>query len=198
MEDTEYELRRKLEEIQNKKNKEAQDKIREKNYEAWKNRPSVFILWKWYCVPSQAISRDTSSGLKSLWISVWVPWNCSYTYTVSKEVPSAVVTYFHNLFNDKIRNEFQEKLNNLIWKTVEKAVNHPKFVIEMMGLQADDYYLRYENFPQNKIEEMKKEIREEQFNVLDKFSKKQILSIKWLSHGNRIYSEYLESRNLTQ
>lgn len=198
MDDTKQELMRKLEQIQKSEEEESKNKIRENNYQEWKNRPSVFVLWKWYCVPKQALSRDTSSWFERLWISVSIPWNMGRTYEVSPQVPHCVVTYFHNLFDSKTRDNFQKALDKLIWKTVEKAINNPKFVIEMMGLQADDWYFRGGNFPEDKIEEMKKEIREEQFNVLDKFTKRQILNIKWLSHGKRIYNEYLDSRNLTK
>lgn len=191
------ELLKELETIQKEEQRKEIDKELQKNYEEWKERPSLFLLGKAYCQPNRTRYSNTSTGFQRLGISIHVPGNCGTTYEVTKQVPSAVVTYFHNVFTNKMRQELQQDLNKLVEKTIAKALDTPEFILEMLGLQSDSYYLRStEHYPKQKIAEIEAEIQKERFNVLDKFTEAQLLKVKDLSHSRGILAAYAKDRKL--
>lgn len=191
-------LQKQLEEIINKEHQKEHQKELEANYQDFKKRPSVFLLGKGYCSPPKTRYSNTTTGLTNLGISIRIPGNCSYTYEVTSKVPSAVVTYFHNVFTDSIRNELQQKINNLVEETIEKAVNTPELVLEMLGLQSEHYFLhRTTHYPKDKIAEIEKEIMEERFKVIDKFTEQDLMGInRRLSHSNDLLMSYAKDRKL--
>lgn len=191
-------LQKELEEIRNKEHQEELEKELEANYQDFKNRPSVFMIGKGYCSPPRTRYSNTNTGLQSLGIRVIVPGNCSHTYEVASEVPSAVVTYFHNLFTDDMRTELQGKINKAVEETIEKALGKPEFVLDMMGLQSEHYFLHQTtNYPKDKIAEIEKEIQQERFKVIDKFTEQELMSInRRLSHSNGLLLDYAKDRKL--
>jgi hypothetical protein len=193
-------LKEQLEKIYQQEQEEEAEKKLEENYQAFKNRPSVFMLGKGYCLPINTRYSDTSTGLRSLGITVTIPGNSSETYEVTSEVPSAVITYFHNIITDSIRDELQLKINKLVEKTIEKVVGMPECVLEMLGLQSDDYYLnRSSHYPKDKITEIEKEILEERFKVIDQFTEQQLISVcKKLCHSNLLLKLYAQDRKLEE
>jgi hypothetical protein len=180
--------------------KEKLQKQLEANYQDFKKRPSVFLLGKGYCSPSKTRYSNTTTGLQSLGIRVTIPGNCSYTYEVTSKVPSAVVTYFHNVITDDIRNELQVKINKAIEATIEKCLNKPEFVLEMLGLQSEHYFLhRTTHYPKRKIVEIEEEIQEERFKVIDKFTEAELMRInRTLAHSNSLLLSYAKDRKLNK
>lgn len=191
-------LQKQLEEIRNKEYQEELEKELEVNYQDFKNRPSVFMLGKGYCSPPKTRYSNTTTGLTSLGISVRIPGNSSYTYEVTSKVPSSVVTYFHNVLTDTLRNELQQKINKVVEETIEKAVNTPEIVLEMLGLQSEHYFLHQTtHYPKDKIDEIENEIQEERFKIIDRFTEHQLLSInRRLFHSNGLLMSYAKNRKL--
>ena len=192
------ELEEKLEEIRIQERNEKLRRDLEDNYKDFKNRPSVFMLGKAYCTPSNTSYPYTSTGFKSLGIEVKIPGNMSYTYKVTSKVPHAVVTYFHNILTDDITYELQQKINKVIEDIIEKSLNTPEIVLEMLGLQSDYYFLHETtHYPEDKITEIENEIKEEQFKVIDRFSEEELLKInETLFHSKRLLTEYAKERNM--
>jgi hypothetical protein len=191
-------LKEQLEKIYQQEREEEAEKKLEENYQVFKNRPSVFMLGKGYCSPINTRYPDTSIGLRSLGITVTIPGNASRTYRVTSEVPSAVITFFHNIITDSIQDELQLKINKLVEETIEKVVGTPECVLEMLGLQSDDYYLNQSShYPKDKIAEIEKEILEERFKVIDQFTEQQLISVcKKLCHSNFLLKLYAQDRKL--
>lgn len=192
-------LKAEIEALEELESKTALEQQKIKNYEAWKKRESVFLLGKAYCTPNETWYRDTSEGLTELGIRISIPGNMGSTYKVSSGVPSAVVTFFHNVLTDEVRRELQRDLNSVVERLIEKTLSNPKVMIEMLGLQSDDYFLRRtDHYPKECIETMEQEIQQERNNVLDRFTEEELLAIKRPSHGRAILINYAESRGLTK
>jgi hypothetical protein len=191
-------LKAQLTKLVEQEQKEKFEKDLEANYQAFKDRPSVFLLGKGYCSPITTKYSDALTGLRSLGITVTIPGNSSYTYRVTSEVTSAVVTYFHNVITDSIRNELQQKINKVIEETIEKVVGTPQCVLEMLGLQSEDYFLdQTVHYPKDRIDEIKKEILEERFKVVDKFAEQELISVVGrLSHSTHLLKLYAQNRKL--
>jgi len=190
-------LKSQLESIQQlRENQKHLDGL-QKNYDEWASRDSLWLLGKAYCAPNYR-KYDERNPLSPLGIRISVPGNCSHTYEVSKQVPQAVVTYFHNVFTNEQRENLQKRLNDVVEQALNDFLNNPKCVLDMLGLQSDSYYLKREEcYPPELIKDIEREIEEERFKVIDRFKEKELLGIsESLSHSRSILFIYAKSRGL--
>lgn len=192
----EKQLQSELNSIRELKEKQAIIDLKQKNYSEWEKRKPLWLLGKAYCTPNK--NDFNGKVTDNLGIYVSVPGNCSHTYQISETVPSAVVLYFHNLFNDGMRRKLQSGINRVLKGVLEEFLGNPKCVLDMLGLQNDNFYLRRADlYPSELIEDMEKEINEERFKVIDQFKESQLLGISdELSHSRSILFEYAKSRGL--
>ncbi len=192
----ERQLQSQLRDLQEQKQVQAEKEGRQKNYDDWLNRKPAWLLGKAYCAPTH--NNYGESVMRKLGVSITVPGNCSYTYEVSDAVPAAVVVYFHNVFTNEMRSELQNSINKSVEKVVDQFLNNPVCVLEMLGLQSDDYYMKRSNlYPNDLIKGMEEEIDEERFKVLDRFKEEELLGISdKLSHSRGILFSYAKNRRL--
>lgn len=193
----EKQLESELRGVRELKEKEAHNELLQKNYKEWVERKPLWLLGKAYCTPNKSQFSD-DRPIRSLQIGVHVPGNCSRSYEVSKQVPAAVVTYFHNIFSEPMRQKLQKGINDVVESVVNEFLNNPKCVLDMIGLQGDDYYLRRsQHYPPELIEDMEKEIEEERYKVIDRFKEDELIPVVGdLSHSNGILYGYAQSRGL--
>ena len=184
-----------LRELKALEEKEAEDKLYEqkkKNFEKFMNRPSDFMIGKAHCdidFISASYSSDREKSTMPYWVSV--AWNCWHTYTGKAPITQSTHCYLHNVFTDANRKEFEKQLLKLVQKFVDKNCWNLYSVLEMMGLQSTDYWLR--NYF---LEEDKKKINGELENaradILNRYPDKDFLSLRNLSHSSRILFNYIQ------
>lgn len=154
----------------------------QENYERWKIRKNVFMVGKAYL---------DIFGTGNLGISVTVPGNCSSTYKVGENLPSAVVTYYHNVITNELRSELQAELTKVVENFVEKSLKSPKSVLEMMALADGNLH----KFPKSKVSEVKKELKAEQFKILDQFTELELADVAVsICHGKDILADYAKEK----
>lgn len=192
-------LKSQLDGIRELKEKQKHLEGLQKNYEEWVSRDSLWLLGKAYCTPNYR-KYEERTPLSPLNISINIPGNCSHAYTVSKQVPQAVVTYFHNVFTNKQRLQLQKRLDDVVEQSINDFLNNPKCVLDMLGLQSDSYYLRrVECYPPELIEDIERQIEQERYKVIDRFKEKELLGISDdLSHSRSILYGYAKSRKLSK
>lgn len=191
----EAEILRELEIINRKKKEDEDNKRLQENYKKFKERKHDWIIGLGHCDVFKDNGWHHPKGYQIG--SVSVDGNCGHTYYPTADLTGASSTYFHNVWDDKHRRLFQDKLNKLVYKEIIKIGKDPKVVLEIMGIQSDHYHLN-SNYPKNKVAEIESEIRTERFKILDKYKLKQLVALKGqLSHGNSILGDYLKSKKKT-
>jgi hypothetical protein len=178
-------LMRQLSALNAKEEAEREEARLQANYNNWKSRKSVFMLGKAYL---------DIKNKENLGISVSVPGNAGQTYKVGEFLPSSVVTYYHNVLDDNLRRELQSELTKVVESFVEKTVKSPIAVLEMLALA--DTHSTPKDFPKDKLEEMKEELRQERFKVLDQFTEEELSDVatRHISHGGSILRDYAKEK----
>ncbi len=170
------ELERELREAKRLEEEKKSQITKEKNYERFLNRSPDAVIWLAHCeIEDSAENRYNTRPRRTLWETISIHWNCWSNYNANALVTSSTYQYFHNVWSDKQRNNFQKKLNELAVKEIKKIMWDLTFTLELMWLQSNDYYLKF--FPESKQKDIEKEIEIGQKNILDKFDDKDFLSL---------------------
>lgn len=195
MENTKEELEKKLKELNEKERLEKLEIEKEKRYKRFLNRKKDEIVWFAHC--DIWLHNDGNRWYEkeyNIGNAIYVSWNCWTSYNAKAPITSATHTYFHNVWTDKQRNNFQAKLNKFAIKEIYKIMDNLQTKLEIMGLQSDYYFLNSWLFPEDKIWEIKKELKKWQKEILDKYSDDEFNQIKWITlyHWWSIYLQYLQ------
>ena len=193
MSETKSELLRKIELLEREEKEKEEEKEMEENYKKFKERKEDWVIGKAHCdIGMTCINCQWSSNrFFTLGDCIGVSGNCGTSYNARASVTSATHTYFHNVWSDKQRLNFQKKLNNLAYKEIAKVMKDPVCVLEILGLQSDDFYLKT-IYPKNKIKEIEKDIWQETKKILSGYKIGELKKIKNLSHGAHILTRYLK------
>jgi hypothetical protein len=210
MNQTKEDLLKQLRDLEEKEQRDRKEEEKQKNYEKFKNRKDDWVIGKAHCdIGKQQIDYHWTNREHTLGQCVSISGNCRHSYDAQAFVTVATHTFFHNVWTENQRRKFQEKLNKVAFQEVQKIMGSLRCVLEIMGLQSSNFYLKT-LYPDNKIEEMKKEIWEETCTVLDKYSddefKKLLVKRHWwntetdesgerseldLSHSRSIVKRYV-------
>jgi len=195
MSETKSELLRKIELLEREEKEKAEEKKKEENYKKFKERKEDWIIGKAHCdIGLSCINCQWSSNrFFTLGDCVSISGNCGTSYNARASVTSATHTYFHNVWSDKQRLNFQKKLNNLACREVTRIMKNPVCVLEILGLQSDDFYLKT-IYPKEKVKEIEDAIWQETKKILDRYKIEELKKIKNLSHGNHILTRYLKEK----
>lgn len=197
--ETKEELKKRLEAIERKEEEEREAAELEKNYQKFKNRNEDLIIGKAHC--DIGITKIDYSWyydkFYSIGDAIHISGNCGTSYKANAPITSATHTYFHNVWSDKQRKTFQEKLNKVAVNEVLKIMSDLRCVLEIMGLQSDYFYLN-NIYPKKRLEEIKAEIELERKKILDKYPDKDFKKLltanvhdKSLYHSNTILKNYI-------
>jgi hypothetical protein len=189
--ETRAELLKKLELIEKSEKEKEAVKRQESNYKAFTNRINDWVIGKAHA--EHTIKDNGWHHPKGYQIGgfISVSGNCGHTYYPTCNLTSASNTYFHNVWTDRQRKSFEDKLNKLAEKEIVKIMKSLRCVVELMGLQSNDYFLTRSNeYPKDKISQMEKDIQKEQFKILDKYKKSEFKKLDGLFHGNAILEDY--------
>lgn len=192
--ETKEELEKKLKELNEKERLEKLEVEKEKRYKKFLNRKKDEIIWYAHC--DIWLHNDWCRWYEkeyNIWEAIRISWNCWTLYNAQAPITSATHTYFHNVWTDEQRDDFQKKLNDFAIKEIYKIMDNLQTKLEIMWLQSNYYFLNSSFFPENKIDEIEKELKNWQKEILDKYSDDEFNKIKWitLSHWWTIYNEYL-------
>jgi hypothetical protein len=214
------ELLKELAKIKEQEIKEEEEERKAKNYENFINRANDYMIGKAHCDLDFINKRYEDDRLESIFpISVSITGNSGATFTGKIPMTSASKTYYRNIWGDgKVDYEkaFDEELKNLVKKYVDLVCNDISCKLELMGLQNNDYYINANNFPEDKINEVKNILEESRAELLDKYSDDEIKSLIYeypqyneegervnselrtrLSHSNMILYKYIFSKRPT-
>jgi hypothetical protein len=187
------ELEKELNEINKKLNETKIEKEKQKNYERFLRRPADIIIGKAHVdhgVDRQGYRKLTTKNL----FSVSVQGNTGTTYYPKFEVTETTYTFFHNTWMDQQRYDFQKKLNEIIMEEIDKIMRSSHVIIRLMGLAEVSNYTLEQRYPIDKIEEIKLNIREEQFKLLKDFDLKELIDLFLKLHGTSILKRYFKHK----
>ncbi len=211
----EKELLEELKKVQAEKAKQEEIKVKEENFKKFMNRSPDFMIWKAHADFTFINERYQSDKEKSIFpATVTITGNSWTSFQWKAPVTSSTRWYFRNIWDTNyIRYEdlFQDELNKLTEKYIKLVTNDIACVLEMMGLQANHYYVTSQHFTPEHLKKVEKEIEKSQAEILDKYTDKQILSLirnqtwwyyeNWepvpehsdtsLSHSSRILYTYI-------
>lgn len=211
---TKQELLDELSKIEELEKQERENKIKEENYKKFLDRPEDYMVGKAHCDLSFIGKRYSDERLESVFpVSVSITGNCGTTFQGKIPMTGASKTYYRNIWDDgKISYEraFDEELRNLTKKYVDLVCNDISCKLELMGLQSNSYFINEDNFPKDKLEEIKRLVELAQADILNRYSDDEIKSLVYeyplyddnnikvgsdfrtrLSHSNMILYRYI-------
>lgn len=103
-------------------------KEKEKQFEAWMNRPPCAVVGKAYGSPHCSLARDYKLA------TVIIEGNMSWHYPVSLLVASSVETYLHNAWTQEDREELSNALDKLVNSLVMRKCNDVAVVTTLICL----------------------------------------------------------------
>lgn len=167
--ETKEELKEKLQKIEEQEAEEKNEKRREENYERWLKRPTDYIVGLAHADIAFFGARYSSDQLrKMIPVGISIPGNMGHTYYPLAPLTDASETYMHNVWSYTDQKQFQQELNDLVARFVNKACWSLRARLEMMGLQSNHYFLhRADLFPKKKIKAIEKQIEKAQDAILD-------------------------------
>jgi len=195
MKQTKEELLKELSTIEDKERELKSENEKIKNYEKFKERKPDLIVGKAHC--DIGITNIDYSWYEDRFFKIGdaisIHGNCGTSYNANAPITSATHTYFHNVWTEQQRRRFQKKLDSVAIKEIIKIMSDLHFVLEIMGLQSDSFYLS-NLYPKDKVEEIKNEMEKERKKILNKYTDKQIKDVlkSRLSHGQSILENYLK------
>ena len=178
MEKTKKQLKDELYKLEQREAEEKREKDLEKNYQQFLNREPDLIIGKAHAdIGITKIDYDWHSGrFFTIGDAISIHGNCGTSYNARAPITSSTHTYFHNVWTDKQRKQFQMALNKVAIKEALKIMSDLRCVLEIMGLQSESFFTSY-IYPANKKTEIYTEIENERKIVLDKFKDKQFLEL---------------------
>lgn len=184
MEKTKEQLKDELYKLEQKEAEEKREKDLEKNYERFKEREPDLIIGKAHAdIGITKIDYDWHRGrFFTIGDAISIHGNCGTSYNARAPITSATHTFFHNVWTDKQRKQFQNALNKVAIKESLKIMSDLRCVLEIMGLQSDDFFKSY-IYPKDKKAEIEAEIENERKIVLDKYKDKQFLELIKIQKG---------------
>jgi len=187
---TKEQLLQKLKELEEAEKQEQDKKRREKNYEEFKNRKHDWVIGLAHADIGlyQDEWNEWRKQTYSLGNCISIHGNCGTSYIPQADVTSATYTFFHNVWTDTQREQFQEKLNKLALKEIQKIMSNLTCTLELLGLQqsSTEYYISH-LYPEDKADEIRNEVWKETCKVLDKHKDSEFK--KLLKKGNWVDME---------
>jgi hypothetical protein len=199
------ELQKRLNEIQKEEDNIEKIKVQEKRYQAFLNRIDDTVIGKAHA--------DIDRPKSYIGDVISIHGNCGECYVANPNVTESTYTYFHNLWTDDDRHNFQKLINGIAIAEINKIMGNLRFKLEIMGLQSCEYSIK--SFPDDKKELIKESIFDGVCEVLDKFKDEDFLGLicvesGWveqdtnkpvppykdfsLSHGLRILVNYIKAK----
>lgn len=158
-----------LEKAKEQESKRKEELERENNYERFLKRNPDAVIGLAHCdIGDVKIGNSRRKRSRTLWDTISIHWNCGTDYNSSVSVTESTYTYFHNVWTDKQRSGFQNKLNTVAVKEIKKIMCNLPFVLDIMWLQATDFY-KNTLYPLDKVGEIESIIEKEQKNILDSY-----------------------------
>ena len=182
--ETKQELKDRLYKLEQQEAEAEREKKLENNYQQFLAREPDLIIGKAHAdIGITKIDYDWHSGrFFTIGDAISIHGNCGTSYNARANITGATHTYFHNVWTDKQRKQFQVALNKIAVKEALKIMSDLRCVLEIMGLQSDDFFKNY-IYPKNKRTEIETEIENERKKVLDKYKDKQFLELIKIQSG---------------
>ena len=164
------ELLKQLKSIEEAELLEKDRQTKAKNFEKFMQRCPDFMVGKAHC-ELDFINKKYASDRDQVIMPecVSVSGNMGRTYYPRAEVTDGTKTYYHNVWQDSERLNFQKELNELAYKYVDLVRNNLKSTLELMGLQSLHYYVSNRYFLEEDLPKVKHEIEKSQAEILDNF-----------------------------
>lgn len=177
-------LEKELEEIKRLEEKERKEKEKEKNYEMFLKRNDDWVIGKAHCdIGITKIDHDWYNGRYfTIGNAISIHGNCGTSYNAKAPITSSTHTFFHNVWTDKQRKSFQDKLDKVALKEITKIMNTLRNKLEILGLQSDSFFLST-IYPQKRVEEIRKEVWNETKKVLNKHTDKEFTDLIKIQKG---------------
>lgn len=189
-----YELEKEIEKIREVEREKIANGEKLRNYDNFNNRFSDWVIGKAHAdIGLTNINGNWQSMHCTIGGAISISGNCGTSYKATAQITGCTDTFFHNVWTDKQRKRFQEKLNKVALKEIQKTMGDLHSVLEIMGLQATSYYLET-LYPEDKIQEIKKEIWKETIKTLNTYTDREFKRLEPLSHGNQILNRYLTEK----
>lgn len=196
---TKQELLEELAKIEEQEELTKNIEVKKKNFENFMKRSPDFMVGKAHCEFNFINKRYASDRSQSVMPDcIQVSGNCGVTYRPIADITDSTRTYFHNVWKDSVKREFQKELNELAYKYADIVKTNLYSVLEMMGLQSLHYYVSEKHFTSEDLEIVKEEIKKSQFEILDEFKDEDFLNLLRTSiytddeTGEKVESSYLD------
>jgi len=140
--ETKQELEDKLYKLEQKERDEKKEKELESNYQKFLKREPDLIIGKAHADIgiTQIDNSWYTNRFYKIGDAISIHGNCGTSYNAKAPITSSTNTYFHNVWTNKQRNQFQTALNKVAVKEALKIMSDLRCVLEIMGLQSDDFF----------------------------------------------------------
>lgn len=207
MEFTKEELREKLRDVEEKEKQAEEEKKKEKNFQRFLNREEDWVIGKAHADIGRAqidYRWEDYFGLnKKIGECISIHGNCGTSYNANAKITGATHIFFHNVWTNSQRSDFQKALNKVALKEIAKIMNNLRSKLEILGLQSDDFFLRT-IYPTSRVAEIREMVWGETVKLLDKHKDIEFKKLfgangdggykTELSHSNGILLRYLKEK----
>ena len=179
---TKQKLLEELDKIRTKETEAADKKRRTANYDKFKNRIDDAVIGRAHAEFDYPRGRGgwRTHG-RNIGDCISIHGNCGTSYNAQAPVTDDTYTYFHNVWQDEDRRAFQAKLDELAVKEVQRIMGKLRNVLEIMGLQSNGFFIT-SDLPPRQAKRIKDGIWLEAVKVLDKYSDKDFIGLKQVTH----------------
>lgn len=176
-------LQNRLKEIERKEVIDTAEKQKQENHKRFKNRINDWVIGKAHADIGLHKGYDGKwqESKQTIGQTISIHGNVGKSYSSQAQVTDATYTYFHNLWTNNQRYQFQQKLNKVALDEIKKIVNTLPQILEFIHLTSD--YTLKTIYPEDKIDEIKAEVWKETCKILDKYSDKDFLDLIVLKRG---------------
>jgi len=152
------ELQNRLKAIERMEENDKEQKRKWDNYEKFYKRIDDWVIGKAHAdIGVHNINRQWRKSVQTIGQTISIHGNIGDSYNPEAQVTSSTNTYFHNLWSDNQRYQFQQKLNEVALKEIKKIVNSLPQILDFIGYQSTEYLIKA-IYPEDKIDEIKFEV----------------------------------------
>lgn len=200
--ETKEQLLKKVREIEEAEASKARDDEKNRNYKKFTERGEDWVIGKAHGdIGVTKIDYDWyTNRFFTIGNAISIHGNCGTAYNAKAQITSATHTYFHNVWTDAQRRNFQNKLNKVALREITKIMGSLHCKLEILRLQSTSFFL--DNlYPKDKVKEVANEIWGETVKLLDSYKDKDFKDFAPkegnridLSHSKGILLKYLKEK----
>jgi hypothetical protein len=179
-EDKRFKLEQELRKIRKKESELKAAEVQRKNLEAFRNRPSEYLVGKAHIDLNLMGAGFVENGYAPLLpIAVSVHGNSGTTYKGKVPLTASSRLYFHNVWTSHMKEGFERRLIEFVTKEVSHITSDLRVILELLGLNyphSGNSWMKT-HFPEEALEEIEKSLDEARAEVLHRFTDEKFLQL---------------------